>query len=68
MIWAVLVFLGRPLWLGAMGILTLVLPSRRLRAHHGNVPVRVLRPGHTRWTRGNDLSRPLLPVPPETAS
>jgi hypothetical protein len=55
MIWAVLVFLGVPLWLCAMGILTLVFRSRRLRARHGNVPVRVLRPGHTRWTRGNAL-------------
>ena len=68
MIWAVLVFLGVPLWLCAVGILTLVLRSRRLRARHGNVPVRVLRPGHTPWTRRNDLIGPFLPVSPETAS
>ena len=55
MIWAILVFLGVPLWLCALGILTLVLRSRRLRARHGNVPVRVLRPGHARWARGNAL-------------
>lgn len=55
MIWAVLVLLGVPLWLCALGILTLVLRSRRLRARHGNIPVRVRRPGHTRWTRGNAL-------------
>ena len=24
----------------------------RLRSRYGNIPVRVLRPGHTRWTRG----------------
>lgn len=55
MIWAVLVFLGVPLWLCAVGVLTLVLRSRRLRARHGNVPVRDLRAGHTRWTRGNAM-------------
>ncbi len=55
MIWAILVFLGVPVWLCALGILTLVFRGRRLRTRHGNVPVRVLRPGHTRWTRGNAL-------------
>ena len=55
MIWAILVFLGVPLWLCAVGILTLVFRSRRLRARQGNIPVRVLRPGHTRWARGNAL-------------
>lgn len=55
MIWAILVFLGVPLWLCVLGILTMVFRSRRLRARHGNIPVRVLRPGHTRWTRGNAL-------------
>lgn len=56
MIWPVLVFLGVPFWLRAPGILTPSLPRRRLRARHGNVPVRVLRPGHTRWTRGKGRS------------
>lgn len=53
MIWALLVFLGVPLWLCAAGILILVLRNRRLRMRHGNIPVRVLRPGRTRWTRGH---------------
>lgn len=55
MIWAVLVLLGVPVWLCVVGILTLVFRNRRLRARHGNIPVRVLRQGHTRWTRGNAL-------------
>jgi len=55
MIWAILVFVGVPLWLCALGILTVVFRSRRLRSRHGNIPVRVLRPGHTRWTRGNAI-------------
>jgi hypothetical protein len=51
MIWAILVFVGVPLWLCALGILTVVVRSHRLRSRHGNIPVRVLRPGHTRWVR-----------------
>jgi hypothetical protein len=52
-IWAVLAILGVPLWLCALAILTLVLRNRRLRKRHGNLPVRVLRPGRTRWSRGH---------------
>lgn len=52
MIWAILVFVGVPLWLCALGILTVVFRHHRLRSRHGNVPVRVLRPGRTRWMRG----------------
>lgn len=55
MIWAILVFVGVPLWLCALGILTVVFRSRRLRKRHGNLRVRVLRPEHTRWTRGNAI-------------
>ena len=55
MIWAILVLLGVPLWLCATGISVVVFRSRRLRARYGNVPVRVLRPGHTRWTRGQAI-------------
>jgi len=53
MIWAVLALLGVPLWLCAAGILALVFRNRALRKRHGDIPVRVLRPGHTRWTRGH---------------
>jgi hypothetical protein len=53
MIWAVLVFLGVPLWLCALGILGLLYRNRALRKRHGDIPVRVLRPGKTRWTRGH---------------
>jgi hypothetical protein len=53
MVWAVLALLGVPLWLCAAGILALVFRNRALRKRHGDIPVRVLRPGHTRWTRGH---------------
>ena len=53
MVWAVLAFLGVPLWLCAAGILAVVFRNRALRKRHGDIAVRVLRPGHTRWTRGH---------------
>src|SRR4051812_16102807 len=55
MIWAILLLLGVPLWLCALGIAALVFRNRALRHRPGNLPVRVLRPGHTRWTRGQGL-------------
>lgn len=53
MIWAVLALLGVPLWLCAAGILALVYRNKSLRQRHGDIPVRVLRAGKTRWTRGH---------------
>jgi hypothetical protein len=53
MIWAILVLLGVPLWLCAMGILALLLRNRGLRRRPGNVPVRVLR--RKRWSRGHGV-------------
>ena len=53
MLWALLAFLGVPLWLCALGILALVYRNRALSRRHGDIPVRVLRPGKTRWTRGH---------------
>jgi hypothetical protein len=53
MIWALLAFVGVPLWLCGMGILALVYRNRALRRRHGDIPVRVLRPGKSRWTRGH---------------
>jgi hypothetical protein len=53
MIWAILALLGVPLWLCALGILTLVLRNRKLRKRYGDIPVRVRRPGKKRWTRGH---------------
>lgn len=55
MIWAILALLGVPLWLCAAGILVIVLNNRRLRKRHGDIPVRVKRPGKRRWTRGHAL-------------
>jgi len=54
-IWAILAMLGIPLWLCAIGILTLVFQNRRLRKRPGNVPIRVLRPGRSRWTFGHGV-------------
>jgi hypothetical protein len=54
-IWAILAALGVPLWLCALGILTLVLQNRGLRKRYGDLPVRVMRPGKKRWTRGHAL-------------
>ena len=45
MIWALLVLLGVPLWLCALGILALVFRNRSLRKRHGDTPVRVQRTG-----------------------
>src|SRR3990172_12803118 len=55
MIWAILALLGVPLWLCALGILVILLNNRRLRKRHGDIPVRVKRPGKDRWTRGHAI-------------
>ena len=55
MIWAVLALLGVPLWFCAVGIGVLVFRSRALSHRPGDIPVRVLRPGKTRWTRGHGI-------------
>lgn len=55
MIWAVLALLGVPLWLCAVGILALVLRNKSLRQRHGDIPVRVMRPGKTHWVRGHGV-------------
>ncbi len=44
--------LGVPLWLCALGILVILMRNRKLRKRHGNIPVRVKRPGKQEWTRG----------------
>jgi hypothetical protein len=53
MIWAILIFLGIPLWFCAMGILLLVRHNSLLRKRPGNVPVRVKPPGKDRWMPGH---------------
>jgi hypothetical protein len=53
MIWAILALLGVPLWLCALGIWALLHRNKSLRQRHGDIPVRVLRAGKTRWTRGH---------------
>ena len=53
MIVVLLVALGVPLWLCAVGILILVFRNRSLRKRPGNVPVRLRRPGSGRWRPGH---------------
>lgn len=53
MIWAILALLGVPLWLCAIGIFLLLFNNRKLRKRPGDIPVRVMRPGKKRWTRGH---------------
>jgi hypothetical protein len=55
MLWAILAFFGVPLWLCAAGITVLILENRSLRKRPGDIPVRVLRPGKKRWTRGHAI-------------
>jgi hypothetical protein len=55
MIWAILAAVGVPLWLCAVGILTLVMRNRALRARPGNVAVRVRPQGKSRWMPGHGL-------------
>jgi hypothetical protein len=52
-IWAILIFLGIPLWFCAIGILLLIRNNASLRKRPGNVPVRVKPPGKTRWIPGH---------------
>jgi hypothetical protein len=54
-IWAILIFLGIPLWFCAIGILLLIRNNSSLRHRPGNVPVRVKPPGKTRWIPGHAL-------------
>jgi hypothetical protein len=54
-IWAILAFLGVPLWLIALALLSLYFRNRTLRKRLGNIPVRVLRQGKKRWVRGHGL-------------
>ena len=52
---AILALLGVPLWLCAILILVIVVRNRKLRKRHGDIPVRVKRPGKQRWTRGHAI-------------
>ena len=55
MVWIILVALGIPLWLCAIGIVVTVTNNRKLRTRYGDIPVRVRRPGKKRWTRGHAI-------------
>lgn len=53
MVWAILAAIGVPLWLCALGILTLVLRNRSLRKRPGDVPVRMRAASGKLWHRGH---------------
>ena len=55
MIWVLLIALGVPLWLCAIAISVLVFRNRTLRNRYGNIPIRLLRTGKKRWTRGHAI-------------
>jgi hypothetical protein len=52
---AVVVVIVVPVWLCALGILTVVPRKRRWHRRRGAIPVRVRRPGKRRWTRGHAI-------------
>jgi len=54
-IWAILALIGVPLWLCAVAILALLVRNRSLRHRPGNISVRILPPGKTRWRGGHGL-------------
>jgi hypothetical protein len=55
MIWALLAAVGVPLWLCAVGILTLLLRNRALRRRPGNIACRLRVTPGGRWTRGHGV-------------
>ena len=55
MIWAILLLLGFPLWLIAVGVTTLVVRNRALRHRPGNVPVRLRTGENERWHAGHGV-------------
>ena len=52
-IWAILVLVGVPLWLCAIGILVLVFRNRGLRKRAADIPMRMRLDGKGRWHRGH---------------
>ena len=55
MIWAILAWLGIPLWFCAIAIAILLWRNRSLRHRAGNMPVRVRGEGEKRWHGGHAL-------------
>ena len=62
MVWAILVFLGVPLWLCAAGITITVLKNRGLQKRPGDIPIRVKpsgrRAGHVAMRSGSRTCSP----------
>jgi hypothetical protein len=55
MIWALLAAVGVPLWLCAVGILTLIVRNRTLRHRPGNIACRLRVTPDGRWIRGHGV-------------
>ena len=54
-IWAILVLLGVPLWLCAIGILVMLFRNRSLRKRAADIPMRLRVNAKGRWHRGHGL-------------
>jgi hypothetical protein len=54
-IWAILLLVGFPLWLIALGITGLAVRNRALRQRPGNVPVRLRTRENERWHAGHGV-------------
>lgn len=55
MLWVLLVFLGVPLWLCAVGITVLVLRNRSMRKRDEDIPLLLRHAASTRWHRGHGI-------------
>lgn len=55
MLWVLLVFLGVPLWLCAVGITVLVLRNRSMREREEDIPLLLRHTGSSRWRRGHGI-------------
>jgi hypothetical protein len=55
MTWAILAVVGVQLCVCAAGIALVFLGNRSLRRRPGNIPVRILPQGQTRWRRGHGV-------------
>jgi hypothetical protein len=53
--WVILAVVGIPLWLCAVGILTLIVRDRNLRKRPGNVPVNIRWSEGQRWSPGHGV-------------
>lgn len=55
MVWAIMAFLGVPIWMIVGGILTLLWRNRSVRKRPGNIQCRMSAEPGKRWRRGNGI-------------